>query len=142
MPDQIRVERDAYYAILERTQKRTMDNTAWMLWFLGCLDRAIQAAETALGRVLWKARFWRAHAEAPLNPRQRKVLNRLLDGFEGTLTSSKWAKLGKCSQDTALRDITQLVALGMLAKAPAGGRSTRYELVDPPGERFSDALGG
>lgn len=131
MSAQIRLERKAYYAILERTQKGTLDVTPWMVWFLGCLDRAVGTAEAALERVLWKARFWQTHADAPLNPRQRKVLNRLLDDFEGALTSSKWAKLGKCSQDTAQRDIAHLIDLGVLAKAPAGGRSTRYTLVEP-----------
>ena len=105
MSAQIRQERAAYYDILEQTQKGTMDVTRWMHWFLGCLGRAIEGAQTALATVLFKARFWNAVGDFSLNERQRRVLNRLLDGFEGKLTTSKWAKLAKCSQDTALRDI-------------------------------------
>jgi Fic family protein len=100
-----------------------------MEWFLGCLGRAIQGARSALQMVLAKARFWDAVAEIPLNSRQQLVLNRLLDGFDGKLTTSKWAKLTKCSQDTALRDIQFLVDRGILAQSPEGGRSTSYGLV-------------
>ena len=99
-----------------------------MEWFLGCLDRAIEGARTALGGVLFKARFWETFAAVPINPRQRQVLNRLLDGFEGKLTTSKWAKLARCSQDTALRDILGLVEHGVLTRNPQGGRSTSYAL--------------
>ncbi|WP_199756674.1 Fic family protein [Tautonia sociabilis] len=131
MSAQIRAERSDYYAILERTQKGTLDATGWIGWFLGCLDRAIDGAEATLGRVLKKARFWEEHASESLNDRQRKVLNRLLDGFEGKLTSSKWAALAKCSQDTAYRDILDLVGRRILTKDPFGGRSTSYSLTDP-----------
>jgi Fic family protein len=102
-----------------------------MHWFLGCLDRAFDGAEVTLATVLRKARFWEAHTGVPLNDRQRKIVNRLLDGFEGKLTSSKWAKLARCSQDTAGRDINDLVKRGILAKDAAGGRSTSYTLVEP-----------
>jgi Fic family protein len=128
MSAQIRQERDAYYDVLEQTQKGSMDVTPWMEWFLGCLGRAIEGAQTTLGSVLAKARFWQAHKDIPLNDRQRSVLNRLLDGFEGKLTTSKWAKLTKCSQDTALRDILFLVQRKVLAQNPGGGRSTSYSL--------------
>jgi Fic family protein len=129
MSAQIRAERPAYHAILELTQTGTIDITAWMQWFLACLHRAISAAGAELSGVLAKAAFWAKHADTPLSRRQIAVLNRLLDGFEGKLTSSKWAKLAKCSQDTAGRDIAGLLALGILRKGPAGGRSTSYELV-------------
>jgi Fic family protein len=128
MSAQIRLERNDYYDILERTQKGTLDVTAWMQWFLGCLDRAFDEAEITLATVLRKARFWETHAGESLNDRQRKVLNRLLDGFEGKLTSSNWAKLTKCSQDTASRDINDLLKRGILVKDAAGGRSTSYSL--------------
>jgi Fic family protein len=132
MSSQIRAERKAYYDMLESTQKGTVEVTPWLKWFLSCLDRAFDRSETILASVLQKARFWEAHAAAPLNDRQRKILNRLLDEFEGKLTSSKWAKLAKCSQDTALRDIDDLVTRGILSKDPAGGRSTSYSLLLPP----------
>lgn len=131
MSGQIRTERDAYYDLLEATQKGDLDITRWLTWFLDCLDRAIDGAETILASVLHKARFWEIHADAQLNDRQREMLNRLLNGFVGKLTSSKWAKISKCSQDTALRDIEGLVKLGALAKDEAGGRSTSYSLVEP-----------
>jgi Fic family protein len=130
MSAQIRAERNDYYRILEKAQKGTLDVTAWMEWFLGCLGRAFEGAEMTLARVLKKARFWEGHAGESFNDRQRKVLNRLQDGFEGHLTSSKWAKLAKCSQDTAHRDIMDLVKRGVLAKDAAGGRSTHYVLVE------------
>lgn len=128
---QIQRERKTYYEILERTQKGTLDVTPWLLWFLAALGRALDSAHTALGAVLGKAHFWQRWANAPFNERQIKLLNRLLDGFDGKLTSSKWAAIAKCSPDTALRDITQLLALGVLQKAPGGGRSSAYELVLP-----------
>jgi Fic family protein len=128
MSAQIRQERNAYYEILEATQKGTMDVTRWMDWFLGCLGRAIDAAQTTLSSVLAKARFWERMQGVPLNERQRLVLNRLLDGFEGKLTTSKYAKLTKSSQDTALRDILALVEEGILVRNPGGGRSTSYSL--------------
>jgi Fic family protein len=126
---QIRQERNQYYEILERTQKGTMEVTAWMEWFLGCLGRALEGAQTTLAAVLRKARFWQAQRDAALNERQRLLLNRLLDGFEGNLTTSKWAALAKCSPDTALRDILDLVERGMLVRNPGAGRSTSYSLA-------------
>jgi Fic family protein len=129
MSAQIRHERTAYYDILEQTQKGTMNVTRWMEWFLGCLGRAIDGAQSTLGAVLAKARFWERIHGVSLNERQRLVLNRLLDGFEGKLTTSKYAKLAKCSQDTALRDIVPLVERGILVRNPEGGRSTSYALA-------------
>lgn len=126
---QIQRERKDYYDVLERTQKGTLDVTRWLAWFLGTLGRAVNSAHRTLDAVLAKARFWQHWAGITLNERQVKVLHRLLDGFEGKLTSSKWAALAKCSPDTALRDITQLLDLGVLTKAPGGGRSTAYELA-------------
>jgi Fic family protein len=134
MSAQIRQERNAYYGILERTQRGTMDTrpsmdiTPWMDWFLECLGRAIDGAQTALKGVLAKARFWETFAATPLNDRQRKVVNRLLDGFEGKLTTSKYAKLTGCSHDTALRDILSLMESGILVHGDGGGRSTSYAL--------------
>ena len=129
MSAQIRAERKAYYDVLEATQKGDLDITAWLEWFLGCLNRAFDGAETILAAVFRKARFWELHGREPFNDRQRKILNRLLDGFEGKLTSSKWASLGKTSQDTASRDIDDLVKRGILSKDAAGGRSTSYSLI-------------
>lgn len=126
---QIRKERDAYYDVLEQAQKGTMDATPWLEWFLGCLGRAIEGAQSGLAAVLAKARFWESLAGAPLNGRQRLMLNRLLDGFEGKLTNAKWAKIAKCSPDTALRDIQDLVERGVLVRGPEGGRSTSYSLA-------------
>jgi Fic family protein len=128
MSTQIRHERSAYYDILEKTQKRDLDITPWLEWFLGCLDRAFDGAEAILANVLRKARFGESHAGASFTERQRLVLNRLLDGFEGKLTSSKWAKLTKVSQATAARDIEDLVQQHVLRKDAAGGRSTSYSL--------------
>jgi Fic family protein len=129
MSAQIRQERKAYYDVLERTQRGDLDVTEWLTWFLACLSRAFERADGLLAGVLKKARFWETHAADPLNERQRAMLNRLLDGFEGKLTSSKWAKMAKCSPDTALRDITDLVQRGILARDGAGGRSTSYSLT-------------
>jgi Fic family protein len=136
MSTQIRQERTAYYDILEHTQKGTMDVTPWMEWFLACLGRAIDGAHGILGGVLAKARFWESVRGVPLNERQRLVLTRLLDGFEGKLTTSKYAKLARCSQDTALRDIMSLVERGILVRGAEGGRSTSYALAEAyqPGE--------
>ncbi|MCK9511255.1 MAG: Fic family protein [Pigmentiphaga sp.] len=125
---QIQRERKAYYDILERTQKGSLDVTAWLAWFLDTVLKAVEHANNALDLVLAKAHFWRRVATIPMNERQIKVLNRLLDGFEGKLTTSKWAAIAKCSQDTALRDITELVQHQVLQKAVAGGRSTHYEI--------------
>jgi Fic family protein len=129
MSTQIRAERKSYYDILEATEKGGLDITAWLTWFLACLDHAFDGAETILGAVLTKARFWGMHSNQNLNERQRAVINRLLDGFEGNLTSSKWASLTKASQDTALRDISELLDLRILVKAPGRGRSTSYALI-------------
>lgn len=125
---QIRQERNTYYNGLEETQKGTLDITKWLKWFLECLGRAIDEAEGTLASVIGKARFWESHSHVPFNDRQRLLLNKLLEGFEGKLTTSKWAKLAKCSQDTALRDILSLVECGVLKKDSAGGRSTSYSL--------------
>jgi Fic family protein len=135
MSAQIRLERNDYYAILERTQKGDLDITDWLQWFLGCLDRAFDGAEGILANVLRKVRFWETMAGQPLNERQRKVVNRLLDGFEGKLTSSKWAAMTKTSPDTALRDINDLVARGVLVRDEGGGRSTSYSLVTSGDEK-------
>lgn len=129
MSSQIREDRNAYYNILESTQKGGLDITAWLEWYLGCLDRAFDGAEIILGKVMQKANFWQTNRGRTFNDRQTKILNRLLDGFEGKLTSSKWAKLTKCSQDTALRDINDLLAQGVLVKEIGGGRSTNYALA-------------
>ncbi|MHC8509587.1 MAG: Fic family protein [Rhodospirillales bacterium] len=128
MSARILLERDAYYSVLERTQKGAMDVTGWQMWFLGCLTRAVEGAQESLSSVLFKARFWERFAAEPFNERQIRVLNRVLDGFEGKLTSSKWAKLAKCSQDTAHRDILGLTARGILKKNPGGGRNTSYSI--------------
>ena len=132
MSSQIRKERKEYYDILEATQKGDSDITDWLLWFLHCLGRAIVGAEETLKTVLYKADFWNAHKGKFINERQTKIINRLLGAFEGHLTSSKWAKLTKCSQDTALRDINDLVEKGVLAKGQSSGRSTHYVLRSIP----------
>ena len=129
MSSQIRRERTAYYRVLERTQRGTTDVSDWMDWFLACLGRAIDGAETTLSAVLVKARFWERNAVLPINDRQRLVINRLLDGLEDKLTTSRWARMTRCSQDTALRDITDLMERGVLVRSPEGGRSTRYSLA-------------
>ena len=126
---QIQRERKDYYDQLETTQKGPLDVTPWLSWFLGCLLRAVQGADATLAGVLDKAQFWQRWAGTPMNERQTKVLNRVLDGFEGKLTNAKWAIIGKCSADTALRDINDLLARGALRKLEGGGRSTGYELV-------------
>jgi Fic family protein len=127
---QIQRERKAYYDALEAAQKGSLDVTEWLLWFLGALQRALASAQQTLDAVLVKARFWQRWASTPLNARQVKLLNRLLDGFDGKLTTSKWAAIAKCSSDTALRDIGELVTLGVLHKCAAGGRSTSYALSE------------
>ena len=129
MSAQIREERDDYYSTLERTQKSSLDITPWQKWFLGCLGRAIESAHKNLDEALRKARFWERYAREPLNKRQIKVLNRVMDNFEGKLTSSKWAKIAKCSQDSAGRDIKDLIERGALRKDPGGGRSTSYSII-------------
>jgi Fic family protein len=135
MSAQIQLERQAYYDMLEATQKGDLDITRWLEWFLACLDRAFDGAEAILSSVFRKAEFWWVNAATSLNDRQRDILNRLLDGFEGKLTSSKWAKIEKCSPDTALRDINELVAYGILARDEAGGRSTSYSLTEIKADR-------
>jgi Fic family protein len=126
---QIQRERHEYYDQLERTQKGELDVTAWLTWFLDCLGRAITGADSTLSKVMTKARFWERCTGISLNQRQIKLINRLLDGFEGKLTSSKWAAIAKCSPDSALRDMNDLIERGLLKKTDAGGRSTSYELV-------------
>lgn len=129
MSAQIRLERNDYYGILESTQKGGLDITLWLSWFLGCIERAFDHAEEALDSVLRKARFWEKHAGATFNERQRDMLLRLLNNFAGNLTTGKWAKIQKCSSDTALRDINDLVERDILEKELGGGRSTSYALV-------------
>ncbi len=129
MSSQIDAERRDYYDRLEARQRDTVDVTDWLGWFLGCLDRALAGAEDLLGTVLFKAKLWDVVNRQPVHDRQRKVLNRLLDGFEGYLTTSKYAKLAKCSADTALRDIRELVDRGIIKQNPGGGRSTSYRLA-------------
>jgi len=132
MSTQIEAERKEYYLQLERTQRTSHDITDWLEWFLGCLGRAIERADEALSIVMHKARTWERINSEPLNERHRKVINRLLDGFKDNLTTSKYAKLAKCSEDSALRDIKTLVERGVLVKNEAGGRSTSYSLPDLP----------
>jgi Fic family protein len=130
MSSQIRIERKEYYDVLERTQKGSLDVTEWLDWFLSCLNRALANTNETLGTVLKKARFWEKHSMTALNDRQKIILNKLLDGFDGKLTSSKWAKITKTSQDTAGRDINDLLTKGILIREPGGGRSTSYILKD------------
>ena len=127
---QIQRERKDYYDVLERTQKGTLDMTEWLMWFLGALHRAMDSAQHTLDAVLVKTKFWQRRSGTSMNERQIKLLNRLQDGFDGKLTSSKWASIAKCSPDTALRDINELIALGALRKMQGGGRSTAYEIAD------------
>jgi Fic family protein len=129
MSAQIRLERKQYYEMLEKTQKGNLDITDWIQWFLNCLIHALKSTDALLISVLFKADFWTKHATTLINERQKKMLNHLLDGFEGKLTSSKWAKMTKCSKDTAIRDLNDLIDKNMLQKEAAGGRSTNYELM-------------
>jgi Fic family protein len=124
----IRQERDTYYRVLEQVQKGGLDITDWIVWFLETLQQSIRLSELTLRAVIRKHSFWNKYGRCIKNPRQERVLQILLDGFKGNLTSSKWAKITKCSQDTALRDIQDLVNKGILTKSAAGGRSTKYEL--------------
>jgi len=128
MSSQIKIERKQYYEILEKTQKGTSEITNWILWFLECLKNSFASTSEVLSKILIKAEFWKTHSKTIMNERQQKMLNKLLDGFEGKLTTSKWAKLCKCSQDTALRDIHDLIKKNILQKDKSGGRSTNYEL--------------
>lgn len=132
MSSQIQREKKAYYDTLEKCQRGSLDITEWMNWYLGCLRRAISESHTILGSVLERAEFWKRHAGVSFHERQRAMLNKLLDGFEGKLTSSKWAKMTKCSQDTAQRDIQDLIERGILKKEDAGGRSTSYRMDKQP----------
>ncbi len=128
MSSQIQVERKFYYDMLEKTQKGNLDITDWLIWFLKILKNAITNSEKTLALVIKKHKFWNSYGIIIKNDRQKKVLNKLLEGFTGNLTTSKWAKITKCSQDTALRDIQDLIDKGILIKSDSGGRSTKYEL--------------
>ncbi|MCX6226998.1 MAG: Fic family protein [Bacteroidia bacterium] len=130
MSSQILVERKRYYEVLQKIQHSNGDITEWLDWFLHCLKNALLETETTLRKILRKAEFWKIHENTALNERQRLVLNKLLDGFDGKLKSSKWAKIAKCSPDTALRDIKDLIEKGILRQDQQGGRSTNYELVE------------
>ena len=130
LSSQILVERKEYYKVLKRVQHSSGDITEWLVWFLNCLFRSLETTEETLQKVLYKSDFWDKHKETALNSRQRLMLNKLLDGFDGKLQSSKWAKITKCSSDTALRDIKDLMGKGILKQEDSGGRSTNYELVD------------
>ena len=130
MSAQIEAERKQYYDILERSQRGKTEITLWLEWFLGCLSRAVDGAESNLATILRKAKLWEQINQEPVNERQRKVINRLLDGFEGNLSTSKYAKLAKCSNDTALRDIKILLDRGILAQEEGGGRSTSYRMAE------------
>jgi Fic family protein len=129
MSAQIRIERKSYYYMLEKTQKGGLDISDWILWFLKCLINALKASDITLDKIFKKANFWKQLANTNFNERQKKVINKLLDTFEGNLTSIKWAKIGNCSKDTAIRDINNLIEKGILKKQDAGGRSTSYVLA-------------
>ncbi len=131
MSSQIRIQRKQYYQILEKTQKGTSEITDWILWFLECLKNSFESTSELLSKILIKAEFWKINSKTILNKRQQKMLNKLLDGFDGKLTTSKWGKICKCSQDTALRDIQDLIKKDILQKEKSGGRSTNYELKLP-----------
>ena len=128
MSAQIRIERKNYYELLEKTQKGNLDITNWITWFLECLKNALDNSKVLLERILVKAQFWRKYQSTSFNERQRKLVNKMLDGIDGKMTSSKWSKMAKCSKDSAVRDINELIDLGILTKEAAGGRSTNYEL--------------
>lgn len=130
MSAQIRIERNVYYDMLEKTQKENLDLTDWLAWFLQCLDKAMSATDGTLALVMKRKRFWDNNITQSLNDRQRYMLNKLLDNFEGKLTSSKWAKMAKCSQDTAIRDIQDLISKNILEKEASGGRNTNYLVKD------------
>lgn len=130
LSNQILIEKKKYYDILQKVQHSSGDITDWLDWFLNCLYRALEYTDVTLQRVLKKADFWDRNKETILNSRQRLILNKLFDGFEGKLQTSKWAKIAKCSADTALRDIKDLIEKGILKQEESGGRSTNYELTD------------
>lgn len=129
---EILLARNEYYDILESTQNGSMDITDWLIWFLNIVEKAIHKTESKISIIIEKRYFWDGHEQTAINDRQRKLINRLLDGFEGKLTSGKWAKIAKCSSDTALRDIQDLIGKGILKKTDASGRNTHYELVRGP----------
>jgi Fic family protein len=135
LSSEIRQEHADYYKILEATQKRSMDVTPWLDWFVGCTDRAIEGSESTLANVFAKAAFWNSFVNTDVNTRQRLMLNRLLDGFEGKLTTDKWQKMTKSSARTAVRDIQDLVEKGALIQNEEGGRSTSYRLAEKAGEK-------
>lgn len=128
LSNQILIERKVYYQVLQQTQYKDGNSTDWLRWFLNCLYRALESSEETVKKVLYKAEFWDKHKDTLLNSRQRLMLNKILDGFEGKLKSSKWAKITKCSPDTALRDIKDLMEKGILKQEKSGGRSTNYEI--------------
>jgi Fic family protein len=130
MSAQIRLERSQYYDILEKTQKGSLDVTDWIIWFLTCMINALKATDLVLSRILVKAAFWQTHSVTVLSERQKKLINKILDGFEGKLTSSKWARIAECSRDTAIREINDLIEKDILQKEEGGGRSTNYELKE------------
>ncbi len=130
LSSQVEAERKGYYEKLEACQRGGLDITIWLRWFLECFGRALKGAEGLLEQVLRKARLWERINQGPVNDRQRGVINRLLDGFDGKLTSLKYSALAKCSTDTALRDIQDLVGRGVLIQGSSGGRSTSYELAE------------
>jgi len=123
MSAQLRREKNRYYDILEKTQKGDLDITAWLCWFMDCQGAAVEASGQELGSILPKAHFWKIHASVNLNPRQQLMLNKILDGWEGYITSFNWAKQKNTSSDSAVRDINDLVSKGIFAKGPAGGRA-------------------
>ena len=131
MSSGIEAKRKEYYLQLESAQRSSLDITAWLAWFLDCLDRTIDNADKSIGSVLEKAKLWQRINPSPVNDRQRQVINRMLDNFKGHLTTSKYAKLAKCSNDTALRDIRELLERGIIVKNEGGGRSTSYRLAEP-----------
>jgi Fic family protein len=129
MSAQIRIERKGYYDILEQTQKGKLDITNWLVWYLNCFNRALDTTDNRLQMVVQKAKFWDIHSSTAINERQRLIINKLFDGFDGKLSSSKWAKITKCSSDTALRDIQDLIQKNILLKEDGGGRNTHYTLL-------------
>ena len=130
MSEQVLKERNAYYRVLEQTQRSALDITDWLMWFLECMQRSITTSEDKLSAVLSKTRFWQEHQRTPFNARQRNMVDRLFDGFEGNLTTSRWARINRCSHDTALRDIVDLIDQGILVRNPGGGRRTSYGLSE------------
>lgn len=128
MSAQIQKERNAYYNILESTQKGKLNITEWIVWFLDCLNRSMDATDQILEKINIRTRFWESKRETPLNSRQQKMVDTMLDDFYGKLNVSKWAKMCSCSTDTALRDIQDLQVKNILTKDEGGGRSTSYKI--------------